>query len=137
MGSLLRGKNIKWTIVNDVASSITYITSSSGTELIAMSSSAAQVTLGGQTSSLRVSGSGEGAVFMIVTCARAPNTFGESRSGTARDRDIEEAHGGRNDWMIVSELHNKGAVEIHSIFVKAVFGIDGSEGGRGVGQSWG
>ena len=75
MGSLLRGKNIKRTIVNDVASLITYVTSSSGTESVAMSPSATYVALGGQTSSLRVSGSGEvamradieGAVLAIVT----------------------------------------------------------------------
>ena len=40
MGSLLRGKNIKRTIVNGVASSIAYVTNSSGTELVAMFPSA-------------------------------------------------------------------------------------------------
>ena len=144
MGSLLRGKNIKRTIVNDVASLIAYVTNSSGTESITMSPSATKVTLGGQTSSLRVSRGGEmavgtgveGAVLAIVTCARAPKAFGESRSGATKDGDIEEACRGRNDRTIVAKLHNKGTVDIHSIFVKAVLGVDGSEGGRSVRWSW-
>ena len=110
MNSLLRGKNIKRTIISDVASSIAYVTHSSGTESIAMSPSATKVALGGQTSSLRVSGSGEvamgagveGTVLTIVTCARAPKALGERRSRVTRDRDVEEAHWGRNDWTIVT-----------------------------------
>ena len=125
MGSLLRGKNIKWTIVNDVASSIAYVTNSSGTESIAMSPSATKVALGGQTSSLRVSGSGEvavgtdveGAVLMIVTCARAPKAFSERGSRATGDRDIKEVCWGRNNWVIVSELHDKRAIGIHSILI--------------------
>ena len=125
MGSLLRGKNIKWTIVNDVASSIAYVTHSSGTESIAMSPSATKVALGGQTSSLRASGSGkvamragvEGTVLMIVTCARAPKAFGERGSRVTGDRDIEEARWGGNDWTIVTKLHDKRVVGVHSIFV--------------------
>ena len=85
--------------------------------------------MGGQTSSLRVSGSGEvamgtnveGAVLAIVTCARAPKALGE----------------GRDDRTIVSELHDERMVDSHSIFIKAVFGVNGSKGGGSVGRSWG
>ena len=81
--------------------------------------------MGGQTSSLRVSRSGEvamgtdveGAVLTIVTCARAPKALGKSRSRATRDGDIEEASWGGNDRMIVSKLHDKRTVDIHSIFV--------------------
>ena len=31
----------------------------------------------------------EGAVLMIVTCARAPKALGESGSGATKNRDIE------------------------------------------------
>ena len=97
MGSLLRGKNIKQTIVNDVASLIAYVTHSSGTESITMSPLATKVTLGGQTSSLRVSWSGEvavragveGAVLAIVTCARAPKALSECGGGATRDGDVK------------------------------------------------
>ena len=110
MGSLLRGKNIKQTIVNDVASLIAYVTHSSGTESITMSPSATKVTLGGHTSSLRMSGSGEmamgagveGTVLMIVTCARALKALGERGSRATRDRDVEEARWGENDWTTVT-----------------------------------
>ena len=78
----------------------------------------------------------EGAVLTIVTCARAPKAFSESRSGAMSDGDIEEASRGRNDRTIVSELHNKGLVDVHSIFIKAISGVDGGEGGRSVGWSW-
>ena len=59
----------------------------------------------------------EGAVLTIVTYARAPKAFGKSRSGATRDRDIEEMSRGRNDRTIVSKLHDKRTVDIHSIFV--------------------
>ena len=68
----------------------------------------------------------EGAVLAIVTCARAPKAFGEHGSGATGDRNIEEARWGRNDRMIVAELHDKGMVNIHSILVQAVFEVDGS-----------
>ena len=75
-----------------------------------MSPSAAKVALGRQTSSLRMSGGREvtvrtdvlGAVFLIVTCTRAPKTFGEGRSGAMSNGDIEEASRGRDDWTIVA-----------------------------------
>ena len=81
--------------------------------------------MGGQTSSLRVSRSGEvamgtdieGTVLTIVTYARALKALGESRSGATRDRDIEEASRGGDDRTIVSELNNKRTVDIHSIFI--------------------
>ena len=100
--------------------------------------------MGGQTSSLRVSGSREmamgadieGVVLVIVTCASALKALSEGRSRAKSDGDIEEASRGRNDRTIVSELHNEGSVDVHSIFTKAVFGVDGSEGGRSVGWSW-
>ena len=125
MGSPLRGKNIKRTIVNDVASSITYITNSSGTESIAMSPLAAWVALGGQTSSLRVSRGGELAVgadvertvLTIVTCARAPKALSKGGSGATRDGDIKEVHWGRDNRMIVSQLYDNRAVGVHSILV--------------------
>ena len=66
--------------------------------------------MGGQTSSLRVSGSGEvamgtdveRAVLTIVTCARAPKALGEGGSGATSDGNIEEASGGRDDGTIVA-----------------------------------
>ena len=76
----------------------------------------------------------EGAVLTIVTCARALKAFGERGSGVMGDRDIKEACWGRHNWTIVSELHNKRAIGVHSIFILAVFGVDGGEGGRGVGR---
>ena len=84
MGSLFRGKNSNRAIVSDVASSIAYVTHSSGTESSAMSPSATKVALCGQTRSLRVSwgryvamGAGvEGAILAIVTCTRASKTLG-------------------------------------------------------------
>ena len=79
----------------------------------------------------------EGAVLTIVTCARAPKAFSKNRSRAVRDRDIEETCWSRNDRTIVSELHDKGMVNIHSIFVKAIFRVNGGEGGRSVGWSWG
>ena len=125
MGSLLRGKNIKRTIVNNVASSIAYIIHSSGTESIAMSPLATKVTLGGQTSSLRVSRSREvamradveGTVLTIVTCARAPKAFSEREGGAARDGDVKKVSRGRNDWTIVSELYDERSVCIHSVLI--------------------
>ena len=78
----------------------------------------------------------EGAVLVIVICARAPKTLGEGGSGATRDGNIEEAGRGGNDWMIVTESHDERMVGQHSIVVKAVFGIDGSKRGRSVGWSW-
>ena len=77
----------------------------------------------------------EGAVLTIVTCASALKALSEGGSGAMSDGDIEEASRGRNDRTIVSELHNKGLVDVHSIFIKAISGVDGGEGGRSVG--WG
>ena len=74
----------------------------------------------------------EGAVLAIVICARALKAFGERGSGATGNGNIEEARWGRNDRTIVAELHDKGMIDIHSIFIQAVFGVDGSEGGRGV-----
>ena len=74
----------------------------------------------------------EGAVLAIVTCARAPKAFSESGSGAMRNGNIEEARWGRNDRTIVSELYDKGPVDVHSVFIQAVFGVNGSEGRRGV-----
>ena len=59
----------------------------------------------------------EGAVLAIVTCTRAPKTFGQCRSGVMRDRNIKEACGSRNDWTIITKLHDKGSVEINGVFV--------------------
>ena len=53
-----------------------------------------------------------------------------------RDGDIEKASGGRDDRTIVSDLHDERMIDVHSIFVKVVFWVDGSEGGRSVGWSW-
>ena len=83
MGSLFRGKNSNRAIVSDVASSVTYVTHSSGTESSTMSPAATKVALGRQTRSLRVSGGGdvavwadvEGTIFAIVTCTKAPKAF--------------------------------------------------------------
>ena len=76
----------------------------------------------------------EGAVLAIVTCARAPKALSERGSGAMGDRDIEKMCWGRNNGMIVSELHDKRAIGIYCILVQAVFGVDGGEGGRGVGR---
>ena len=100
--------------------------------------------MGGQTSSLRVTGGGEmavradveGAVLAIVTCARAPKAFGKSGSGATRNGDVEEARWGRNDRTIVSELYDKRPVDVHSVFIQAVFGVNSGEGRKGVGWSW-
>ena len=78
----------------------------------------------------------EGAVLAIVTCARAPKAFGKSRSGATRNGDVEEACWGRNDRTIVSELYDKRPVDVDSVFIQAVFGVNGGEGRRGVGWSW-
>ena len=59
----------------------------------------------------------EGAVLMIVTCARAPKALSEHRGGAMRDGDIKEARGGRNNRTIVSELYDKRAIGIYSILV--------------------
>ena len=85
---------------------------------------------------MRVSGSGEvamgtdveEAVLMKVTCARAPKALGESGSRAARDRDVEEASGSRNYRTIVSKLHDERAINSHSIFIEAVFRVDGGKG---------
>ena len=53
-----------------------------------------------------------------------------------RDRDVEEARWGGNDWTIVTKLHDERTVGVYSILVQAVFRINGSEGRRGVGQGW-
>ena len=78
----------------------------------------------------------EGAVLVIVTCARAPKAFGKSGSRVVRDGDIEEACWGRNNGTIVAKLHYKGMVDVHSIFVQAVFRVDGGEGRGGIRRSW-
>ena len=59
----------------------------------------------------------EGAVLTIVTCARAPKTVGERGSGVTRDGYVKEACWGGNNRTIVSQLYNKRAIGVHSIFV--------------------
>ena len=78
----------------------------------------------------------EGAIPAIVTCARALKAFGKSGSGATRNGDIEEARWGRNDRMIVSKLYDKRPVDVHSVFIQAIFGVNGGEGRRGVRWSW-
>ena len=81
--------------------------------------------MGGQTSSLRVSGGGgvtvgadvEGAILAIVTCARAPKTIGERGSRATRDGYVKEVCWGGNDRTIVSQLYDKRAISVHSILV--------------------
>jgi hypothetical protein len=50
MGGLLNGKNVKWAIVNDVASSIAITTGPGRTESVTMSPSIANVALDSETS---------------------------------------------------------------------------------------
>ena len=59
----------------------------------------------------------ERAVLAIVTCTKAPKTFGQCGSGATRDRDVEEAHWGRYDWTIITKLHDERTVGVHSILV--------------------
>ena len=79
----------------------------------------------------------EGTVLTIVTCARALKALGEGGGRAARDRDVEEASGGRDDRMIISKLHDERTINVDSIFIKAIFGVDSGEGGRSVRRSWG
>ena len=76
-------------------------------------------------------------VFSILTCTRAPKAFSKGRSEATSDGDIEEASGGRDDWTIVANSHDKGLVVCYCVFIQAVFGVDGSEGGRDIGWSRG
>ena len=100
--------------------------------------------MGGQTSSLRVSGSGEvamgadieGAILMIVTCARAPKTLSEGGSGATSDGNIEETSRSGNDRTIVAKLHDKGTVDSYSIFIQAIFRVNSGKRGGSVGWSW-
>ena len=78
----------------------------------------------------------EGAVLAIVTCASAPKALGKGRSGATRDGNVEEAGRSRDDGTIVTKSHDKRVVGSHSIVVKAIFRVDGSKRGRGIGQGW-
>ena len=59
----------------------------------------------------------ERAVLVIVTCTRAPKALGYRRSGATRDWDLEEMCGSRNDWTIITKLHDKGTIGVHGVFV--------------------
>ena len=78
----------------------------------------------------------EGAILTIVTYARAPKALGESRSGVTRDGNIEEVSRSGDDRMIVSELHDERTIDSHSIFIKAIFGVNSGKRGGSVGRSW-
>ena len=75
-----------------------------------MSPSAANITLGRQTSCLRMSGGREvavgtdveGTVFAIVACTRVLKAFGESRSGATSNGDVEETSGVENPGISYS-----------------------------------
>ena len=125
MGSLFQGKNINWTIVSDVTSSITKITNPGRAKSVTMSPATAKVALDRQTSSLRVSGGGYvtvradifGTVFSIVTSTRALKKFGKKGSGLVSDRDVKEASGGRNDRTVVADLDYERLVMSDCVFV--------------------
>ena len=99
MGSLFQEKNVNWTVVSDMTSSIAYVTDSGRTEPITMSPATAKVALDRQTSGLRMTGSGEmamgadvvGAIFSIMTSTKALKTLCKERSWMAGDRDVKEA----------------------------------------------
>ena len=137
MGSLFRGKNINWTIISDVSSSITKVTNPGRAESVTVSPATAKVTLDRQTSSLRVSGGGDitvravvfRAVFLIVNSTRAPKTFGKKGSRLASDWDVEEASGSGNNRMVVADSDYERLVLSDCIFVQAVFWINSSERG--------
>ena len=59
----------------------------------------------------------EGAVLIIMTCARALKALSERGGGATRDGYIKEVRWGGNNRMIVSQLYNKRAVSVHSILI--------------------
>ena len=58
-------------------------------------------------------------------------------SGVTSNGDIEKVSGGRDDWTIVANSHDKELVVSYCVFVQAIFGVHGSEGGRDIRQSRG
>ena len=78
-----------------------------------------------------------GAIFLIVTCTRALKAFGKGGSRVTSNGDIEEVSGGRDDWTIIANSHNKGLIVGYCVFIQAVFWVDGSKRGGDVGRSRG
>ena len=78
----------------------------------------------------------EGTIFVIVTCARALKALGEGGSGATSDGNVEETSGSQDNGTIVVKLHDERPIDRDSIFVQAIFGVDGSKRGGSIRWSW-